>query len=215
MSTLDTLTTQEQQLKAQLEQINRDKEAAQQADYNEKLRQITVFENEAAGFRNQAAKAQTDADKQRLYRYAEMSDNDANALKIELGIVSEQQVQESTEQRIYAEKQRTQRKINALFIKSLLAFVTYLISDYASAQLELGFICFALKSVAQVAYCLSVAFGGCWLVGRLLFTYVSNYVFDSLRDDFNALAPTHKLLLLVALAAAILHFLAGIIPNAI
>lgn len=215
MATLDDLTTQEQQLQAQLAQLAADKEAAKQRDHDEKLGLITVYENEATGYRNQAEKATADDEKQRLYRFAELADEQANDLRRELGLVSEQQQQATTEERQQAAKLNVSRKINSLLLKSLFAFVSFLIADFTSARLELGFISFGLKSIAQVSYFLSVAFGGCWLACTILAGFVSQYVFTGLRTDFKSLSPTARLALLVALFAAILHFFTAIPTDAI
>ncbi|GAB3282445.1 hypothetical protein GCM10027347_58760 [Larkinella harenae] len=215
MATLNEISIKQQQLEEQLKQLENDKNKAAQAEREEKLGLITAYQNEAQGYRNQAVKAESDTDKQRLYGFAERADRNANELRVELGLISEEQFQATTEELQQEEKNKVRRKINGLLIKAAISFLAYLISDYSSSQLELGFICYALNSIAQICYCIAVVYGGCWLVGTLLFGFVSTYAFTDITGDFRNLSSVQKLFFLAALLAAILHFLASIIPDGI
>ncbi|GAB3970854.1 hypothetical protein GCM10028806_19650 [Spirosoma terrae] len=214
MVNLDDLTSQEQDLQSQLEQLAFQKQQAIQAERDEKLGLITVLENEANGYRNQAAKADSDDDKQKLYRFAEVADKQANELKLELGIVSETELQASNEQRIEAQHNQVKRSINSLFLKAFFTLVAFLFADYSSAQLEAGFLAYLLKSAGSICWAMSVALGGCWLACISLFGFVSEYSFSRLRDDFKSLSPSVRLAILAGLLAAFLHFLTAIVPHA-
>ena len=213
MATLDDLTTKQAELQAQLAQLEADKKQAAEQERAEQLGLITVYENEAAGYRNQAEKANSETDKKQLYQFAADADEQAYQLRRELGLLPETEPANETERRKQA-KLRTLRKINALFIKAALGLVAYLFADFTSARLEMGFISFALKSLAQVFWFVSMAFGGCWLASVTLFGFVSYYGSNELSTDFRSLSPGVRLALLAGLLAAFLHFLMGIIPNA-
>ncbi|GAB3754581.1 hypothetical protein [Spirosoma pomorum] len=214
MTTVE-LNTQEQALQEQLRQIALDKENAAKQEYQDKLDAIAAHEDGANAYRNQAAKALTDDDKKRLYQYAETEEQLAAELRVQLGIITPEQLQDDVSERQHQQRQATWRQINGLFFKALLALVAFLISDYASAKLEEGFLSFALKSVAQIAYSLSGVFGGCWLVCIILFGYVSTYAVSDLVNDFRETKPAVRLAILTALFAAILHLLTGFIPDGV
>ncbi|QHV97573.1 hypothetical protein [Spirosoma endbachense] len=214
MATLDDLNTQAAQLEAQLAQIETDKRQAAEQERAEKLGLITVYENEAQGYRNQAEKAQTDDDKQRLYRFAAQADNHANELRKELGLVSDEQLQASNEEQIEAQHHQVKRRINRLFLQSAFALAGFFLTDFTSARLEMGFMSFVLKSVGSICWTLSVALGGCWLACITVFGFVSAYGYSRLPTDFKSLTPGVRLAILAGLLAAFLHFLSSIVPHA-
>ncbi|MVM34877.1 hypothetical protein GO755_32915 [Spirosoma sp. HMF4905] len=209
MATLQDLTNQETQLKAQLAQLETDKiQAAEQAK-QQKLGLITTYENEAAGYRNQAAKANSDDDKRKLYGFADHADELANELRAELGLVP-LAGEENNEQ---FTKNETLRKVNSLLIKAAFALVAFFVADFTSARLEMGFTSFALKSVAQIAYSLSAVFGGCWVACLLLFGFVGSYGYTDLKHDFRDTNPAVRLGVLAFLLASVLYFFANAFTN--
>jgi len=215
MATTVELNTQEQELQERLRQIAFDKEQAAKQEYQDKLDAIARHEDNAATYRNQASKALTDDDKKRLYLYAETEEQQAAELRVQLGIITPEQLQDDVSERQYQLRQATARKINGLFFKALFALVAFLLSDFASAKLEEGFFSFALKSTAQIAYCLSGVFGGCWLACTILSGYVSTYTLNDLESDFRDTSPAVRLGVLVALILAIIHLLTGFIPDGV
>lgn len=213
MTTVADLDTQEQQLKDQLDRIAENKKAAVIQERREKEGLITVYENEAQGYRNQAEKITNDADKQRLYGFAAESDRHALELRVELGLVSEQQVKADNAEREQAEFYKTTRKINALLFKALLSFGGYLIVDFTAGQLQVWFLSYVLTSFAKVFHTLFFAFGGVWVVCKMLFYFVSNYTYTTLKSDFKSLSPGHRVAILAALMASVFIFLSGVISQ--
>lgn len=211
MTTLQDLTNQESQLKAQLAQLENDKIQAAENAKQEKLGLITIYEAEANGYRNQAAKATSDSDKRKLYGFADNADELANELRAELGLVQLANV-ENKEQ---SAKYKTLRKVNSLLIKAVFSLIAFFIADFTSARLEMGFISFALKSLAQIAYSLSAVFGGCWVGCITLFSFVGNYGYNDLKHDFRDTSPTVRLCVLAFLLASVLYFLANSFQNAV
>ncbi len=209
MATVNDLTQIERDLQQQLKQIEADKVQAAEQERQDKQGRLKAHEDRAASYRRQATKALDETEKRNLYSYAEEQDELATQLRIELGIVSEQQVIDQLEQQKYELKQKTARKINRLFIKSVIAFALYLLADYVSGQMDVGFISFVLRSAGYVAYGVAATFGGCWLIGSLFYESISDYVVNVLPVEFWGISPTARLTILTALFSAILFFLAN------
>ncbi|CCH52351.1 hypothetical protein BN8_01347 [Fibrisoma limi BUZ 3] len=212
MKTFDELQADEQSLKAQLLKIEADKVEAAERQRAEQIDAIAQYEDQATAYRNQAAKAASEDDKKRLYQYAEDADEQALQLRKELGLLPDGLPTEA--ERVQAKKLKTLRSINGLLLKAMFAFVAYLFADFTSGKLEMGFISFALKSTAQIFYCITAALGSVWLVCISLYAFVSGYCVNDLKTDFQSLSPTARLSVLAALLAAILHFLTAVVPHA-
>lgn len=213
MATLQDLNTEQAELQAKIALIEANKQAAIEQDRNEKLALITVYENEAIGYRNQAAKA-TDQDKRKLYGFANDSEKLAIELKQELGINTENEQNYQSAQ-IGQTKALTYRAVNALLLKALFALFLYVIADYVGGAVNGGIFAYVLNTLAKILFFVSGAFGGSWLVCSILLAYFSDYVTSELLTDYQNLTPFQKLIILVSLAFALLNFFSKFSPNGI
>ncbi len=121
-------------LYTQIAELERQREAAEQAEYDAKHDQIAAHEDNAEAYRKQALKVTTDEEKQNCYRYAEIEEQQANDLRIELGLavpepapqpepVDPEQVQE-------IERVRGQRAVNSLLIVAICAGLSYAFTEH-------------------------------------------------------------------------------------
>lgn len=211
MKKTENLSSLEENLRQQLEEIEAQKKQALEQEKQEKQGLIAVYLNEAAGFRNQASKTTDDAEKQKLYSFAENSEREAKLLQVELGIVSEETFIQETEEKKEKDKLSIIRKINGLFLKCFFCLAAFFLSDFTSSHIEAGFFSFILKSISQLAWFLSLAFLGIWLACSILFRFVSEYILLNVRNDFKAISPGVRIGFLTVILAALLHFLTSII----
>jgi len=208
-------TTQEETLRAQLAELNAQKQAAVEREKQEQLDAIARYEDEATAYRNQAAKATTDDDKRKLYQYADDCEQMAAELRVQLGIVTPEQLRESVSEKETAIRNATARKINALFFKALAALLVYMFADLASSKVDMpGFFSASLKGFSEIAYTISGVFGGCWLMLTVLSAYVGTYTAKELGSDFKNTTPAVRLGVLAVLAFAILNLLTAFLSHA-
>ncbi|GAB4043137.1 hypothetical protein [Spirosoma litoris] len=194
----------ESELKAELARLAVEKTQQAEREREERLDQIAGYDEQANIYRQQAVKALTDEDKQRLYRYADDAESQANELRKELGLVTTEQIQDDE-----ADKQKKVRnRITDLLRKALFLYLIYLGGDYFSAVVEQGFLSFALKSVASILYAVSVTLGGSWLAYSVLSPFLSEYILNGLRTDFKQAAPVVRLGVLLGLFFSLLFVLA-------
>ena len=193
-----------EELQARIAKIEADKLAEQERERNEKLGLITVYENEAIGYRNQAAKA-VDSDKRKLYSFANDAEKMANELKQELGIEPTNNAQYEPNL-LEQTKQVTYRLINSLIVKAVAALLLHFATHFIWGLLDVGIVAYVLHTLDNVLLLMSVAFGGSWLVCSILMAYFSDYVMSDLIEDFRGLTPFQKLAILAGLAFALLNF---------
>lgn len=199
----------EAELKAELARLAVEKTQQAEREKEEKLDQIAGYEEQAQIYRQQAVKALSDDDKQRLYRYADDAETQAQELRKELGLVTPEQIQDDE-----ADKQKkTRYRVTDLLRKALFFYLTYLLGDYASAIVEQGFLSFALKSVTSIFYAVTITLGGSWLAYSVVSPFLSEYILKDVRTDFKQAGPTVRLALLLGLFFSILFVLATLATN--
>ena len=199
----------ESELKAELERLAEVKKEQAEREKAERLDQIAGYEEQAQIYRQQAVKALTDDDKQRLYRYADDAETQAQELRKELGLITPEQIQDEETDK----QQKSRASLTDLLRKALFFYLVYLGGDYFSAVVEQGFLSFALKSVASLFYAVTVTLGGSWLAYSALSPFLQNYMLRDLRTDFKQAGPVARLLVLIGLFFSILFVLATLAPH--
>ncbi|ADB36741.1 hypothetical protein [Spirosoma linguale] len=194
---------QEAELKAKLEELAAQKAQQEENEKAERLDQIAGYEEQANIYRQQAVKALSDDDKQRLYRYADDAETQANELRKELGLITPEQVDKTEEK-----DNKVRGLLTHLLRKSQFCFLAYLIGDFASAQIEAGFFSFALKSTASVLFMVSVVLGGSWLAYSAFSPFLGKYFTSELQSDFRQAGPLARLFLVLGILASFLFVLA-------
>ena len=112
----------EAQLQAELARLAQAKKEQAELEKAERLDLIAGCEEQAQVYREQAAKALTDDDKKRLYRYASDSETQANEYRKELGIEVPAEDYTNTET---DQKDKARLSVADLFRKALF-FLRYL-----------------------------------------------------------------------------------------
>ncbi|SFD67727.1 hypothetical protein [Spirosoma endophyticum] len=214
MKTLEELNSDEQNLKAQLDKIADDKIKAAQEEKDQKLSLLGVLQTEAEGFREQASKATSDAEKRSLYGYATINERKIKELQIELGIYSGESVVPETDF-VYETKQAVLRKINQMIIKAAITLGGYFITNSLAGAIDAGFFSAVLQQISNLFFYGSALFGGVWLCGMILYWFVSDYIINELSDDFKGLTPFQKILILGGIFGILLHFLNSVVPDAL
>lgn len=214
MQTVQDLTTREQEIEQELKTIADQKKQAVIAEKEAKLDLIESLETQAKNFRLEALEAKTEDAKKELYNFAAENQNAANALREELGLAVEVEVQDESEV-LKEEKQKTERKINSLLWKALFSLGGFFIADFAGGKLEGGFFPYVLKYFASISYFIATAFGGSWLVCTILFYFISDYISKDFAREFSELKPVYRIALIATMILALLLFLNSVIPHAI
>lgn len=201
-------------LEQQLAKLNNDRIAAEQAEYDAKHDQIAAHEDNAEAYRKQALKVTTDEEKQNCYRYAEIEEQQANDLRIELGLAvpePEPQPEPIDPQQVeQAERVRGQRAVNSLLLIAICTGLSYAITDYTAGQIEAGLISFLLVTVARISYAVASVFAASWLALRLVAGFIPNYAYTRLKADFMGIKPTVRLWLLAIILVSVMYFLSNL-----
>ena len=219
--TPEQLASEEEQLTEKLNRTKNERQVAENKRLQEqqqaanKLRQdkedqISGFELKVIQYRSEALVSRRDSEKKKLYVFAYESEVSANELRKELGLpLLEYSLDDQLSHIDKEAKRNTFLKISGLLVKAAIALFVYIVTDYVGDKMNGGFFSYLFGVFSKISYFVSSVYGGCWLVCIILFSFTSNYVIGNLKADFESLKPFHKMLLLTALGATILHLLNG------
>ncbi|GAB3999505.1 hypothetical protein GCM10028807_49930 [Spirosoma daeguense] len=212
---IDELQAESEQVKAKEQRLNLLWEAEQERIEQAKRAQLVQLENDAKAFRLEASQATTDDDRATLRRYAKEAEEKADALRIDLGIVSDDCEPEADPDE--GHKHWLSRQIWGNLNLSILFlsvwFLLYYVGEGATGNL--GYIAQVLSKPAFHAFLLFAGLLFVFLVIRRYFYSVTEYLNRgargaSLAQDFQEASLQSRLFFVLGLLYVITQFLASI-----
>ena len=213
MATVSEIENRLAEIDAQRQELETFKIQAAERERQQRLDELAALDEQATAYRTEAAKATDDAEKKRLYQYADESELAAVELRKELGLAEPDDAERVRLEQSKRRESTLTRPILALLKRAFLAYVAFMLGDYFAGILEVGFISFALKSIAQLAYLGGSVCFAFWLTGGVLRPLFYRYATDTLVNDWMQAGPVIRLLVLSLLTVATLLLIGFALPN--